>query len=773
MNLHEVSKMSWNLSSIYPEFNVNMDKLSNKKVYEFDDFRLDGSHLMLYRHGVEVSLAPKAIETLLVLVERRGGIVSKDELMSAIWTDSVVEESNLTQYLYLLRKTLGETSDGRPFIETLRRRGYRFNGQVTESQAIHRTDGGTSDAGVPQSVKREGNVLRVVDWNHAERDADDASKRPVSQPSRSASVPRWAIATLIVLSLAGGIAALSWFRKTSGPVETHALADVLVQRLTDGFGPLAATVSRDGNYLVYHEIDGETATVYVQQVGQTSRIAVLSSRDVIFGTKTFSPDGKFINYVTHPKSNKSTELLRIPTMGGPSIKLLENIDGGISFAPDGERFVFRRSKGTETSLVVADRNGKSERTLVQRSNPFELMRTPAWSPDGTMIVFGQCDLRTSREGGNCRLLKADAVTGATSELGRERWDSIFRSMWLPDGSGVVLVGTRENDVYSTRRDQVYFVSFPSGVSRRIITDGNRYDDDSIGVTNDGGVFAVQFNRSSQIWLMDARGESKNARQITRGTADGRAGLCSLDDAGIGFLARTADEVIMKVAGADGNNGREIVTGFPFIEEIRCDPNGNFMVFSGVSEKRTHLFRVDLNDGAPKQLTFGDSGEIDSTISPDGKTIIYESISYLDDKMQSTLFRIPSDGGSAEVLVKGCALPNFSPDGLMVSCVRIDSMTIEILSAIDGAKIESFPLPAAATWNFGLVWTPDGSGLVYIYTENGVSNLWIQPRGQGGPSRLTNFTSGTIFRFAFTRDGSKLLVARGYPIRDAIALRNFK
>jgi DNA-binding winged helix-turn-helix (wHTH) protein len=122
--------MSLDLDLIYSQFNFKMDKSTHHRIYEFEKFRLDAVHLMLYRDDVEISLAPKAVETLLVLVERRGEILSKDELMEIIWADSIVEESNLAQYLHLLRKTLGETSGGKPFIETFRRRGYRFNGEV-------------------------------------------------------------------------------------------------------------------------------------------------------------------------------------------------------------------------------------------------------------------------------------------------------------------------------------------------------------------------------------------------------------------------------------------------------------------------------------------------------------------------------------------------------------------------------------------------------------------------------------------------------------------
>lgn len=85
---------------------------------------------MLYHHGGEIPLVPKAVETLLALIERRGKIVRKNELLEAVWPDAIVEESNLFLYLSLLRKTLGTQKDGRPYVETLRRRGYRFNGNV-------------------------------------------------------------------------------------------------------------------------------------------------------------------------------------------------------------------------------------------------------------------------------------------------------------------------------------------------------------------------------------------------------------------------------------------------------------------------------------------------------------------------------------------------------------------------------------------------------------------------------------------------------------------
>lgn len=94
--------------------------------YEFGSFRLDAKARLLWRNGELVHLTPKAVETLLVLMESEGGVISRDELIRRIWPDAFVEEGNLSVHISALRKALGQTDDGRPYIETLPRRGYRF-----------------------------------------------------------------------------------------------------------------------------------------------------------------------------------------------------------------------------------------------------------------------------------------------------------------------------------------------------------------------------------------------------------------------------------------------------------------------------------------------------------------------------------------------------------------------------------------------------------------------------------------------------------------------
>src|SRR3954447_16928915 len=104
--------MSSGLTSSDPQFNLNRLIPEIAGSYEFGRFRLDSIRLMLYKDSHPVDLAPKVVETLLALIERSGQIVSKAELMDRLWANSFVEESNLTQNIYLLRKTLGTMPDG-------------------------------------------------------------------------------------------------------------------------------------------------------------------------------------------------------------------------------------------------------------------------------------------------------------------------------------------------------------------------------------------------------------------------------------------------------------------------------------------------------------------------------------------------------------------------------------------------------------------------------------------------------------------------------------
>lgn len=127
-------------------------------IYGFGPFILNGAERTLRHAGRTVHLTPKVLDTLLILVERRGQLVRKDEMMEALWPDSYVEERNLTQNIFLLRKALGGGEPGRQYIHTVPKAGYRFTAEVWE---VGEVQGAPVPAAAPATPAPQGRRLRT------------------------------------------------------------------------------------------------------------------------------------------------------------------------------------------------------------------------------------------------------------------------------------------------------------------------------------------------------------------------------------------------------------------------------------------------------------------------------------------------------------------------------------------------------------------------------------------------------------------------------------
>lgn len=117
--------------------------------YRFGEFQINLDGRVLLRNGQVVALTPKCFDTLAFLVANYGRLVEKEELINAIWPDSFVEEGNLSQQIYSLRRILGDDRNGNSFIQTVPRRGYKFIAAVTEETGIDLP-------GMNQSAERSG-----------------------------------------------------------------------------------------------------------------------------------------------------------------------------------------------------------------------------------------------------------------------------------------------------------------------------------------------------------------------------------------------------------------------------------------------------------------------------------------------------------------------------------------------------------------------------------------------------------------------------------------
>jgi tetratricopeptide (TPR) repeat protein/DNA-binding winged helix-turn-helix (wHTH) protein len=190
-------------------------------LYEFNEFRINVAERLLQRHGADVPLPPKVFDLLLALVERHGQVVTKDQLLSEVWPDTFVEETNLKVYVSTLRKVLGDGNQGATFIETLPKRGYRFAAPVIEVLPHEPAP----PARAPELIIEKQSVSRVV--------IEEQVEPPLLLPQATAA--RLSMSRPRVLALGGlliVLASLGWFSWTRWGARTGQVGSLAVMPFT-------------------------------------------------------------------------------------------------------------------------------------------------------------------------------------------------------------------------------------------------------------------------------------------------------------------------------------------------------------------------------------------------------------------------------------------------------------------------------------------------------------------------------------------------------------
>lgn len=276
-----------------------------KRIYEFGPFRLEASPLLLLREGKVVHLTPKVLETLLVLVENRGRLLEREELLRAVWPETFVEEKNLTQNISVLRKTLGEETGGNPYIETLPKRGYRFVAEVREGE-----------------VALEGR----------------AGRKRVRGPLLGGAV-------ILVVLVAGW--RLGWFAR---PLSKQAPVFVLTQLTTDTGLSYQPAISPDGKLLAYASDRAGSGhlDIWVQQLphGQPIRLTTHEADDY---EPAFSPDGSQIAFGS---DREGGGVYVVPSLGGDARKIAGH-GSRPRFSPDGRWIAYGVGGRNSTGPVYA------------------------------------------------------------------------------------------------------------------------------------------------------------------------------------------------------------------------------------------------------------------------------------------------------------------------------------------------------------------------------------------------------------------------------------
>jgi DNA-binding winged helix-turn-helix (wHTH) protein/TolB-like protein/thioredoxin-like negative regulator of GroEL len=215
-------------------------------LYRFGSFQLDPTEHLLLREGHAVPLTPKTFDLLVFLVAHSGRLVTKDQILAAVWPESFVEEANLTVSVSALRKALGERPGEKQFIDTVPKKGYRFTAPVTEvesSEAPEPVNGaGSSQGTLTPSGERPDDAQLAPDGAPSQTaDPSGATGRAVvSEPeglvpveARSASRTRSVVIALVVIACAI-VASVAFYRAkhaATTPAAPRSLAVLPFQNL--------------------------------------------------------------------------------------------------------------------------------------------------------------------------------------------------------------------------------------------------------------------------------------------------------------------------------------------------------------------------------------------------------------------------------------------------------------------------------------------------------------------------------------------------------------
>ena len=747
--------MSSDATSIYPQDNINSPNLLCEQVYEFDRFRLDAAHRMLYENNQPVALAPKVVETLIALVEKRGEVVSKDELMNRVWAGSVVEESNLTQNIYLLRKALGNTSHGQPLIESFRRRGYRFNADIrlregTSPIAEEATVNGRASDKFPAAKLEVGNSLPATKADH----------------KRKRYFAAGAIAAGVLLIAVAFIGNRSF--KTKTPNLTA--PTLKITRLTpdlDISGAVAFT--RDSNHFAYVLVEKGMRSLWLKDLTTGSATRVLPPLPIAegYGFPQFSSDGQTIYYAANRNDAPNGTIVRLSQAGGSEQKIAVDVISPFALSPDEKQMAFINSRW---QLIIAETDGSGERVLAERDRKkagfVGWSSILSWSPDGERIAVcgGEVDEQGKRK---AELLEVSPRDGSIKPISIPNWDFVDDAIWLRDQTGLMVVA-RET---ATAPFQIWKVDYPSGTVTRITNDTNSYDDIALSADS-RRLIATQRFYNANIWAVQADAPAQ-AKQLTFGSAasDGFDGIAFTTDGKVIYTSPRDGHIDLWQMNPDGSEQRQLTKNAgDHNDRPNVTPDGRFIVFRSSRSGKDQIWRMDVDGANPEPLTHAEFSAGDPAVSPDGEWVYFTG----DVGDAAKIWRVSSGGGEMIRVssIKRAWSPSLSPDGKSISYAFYDNgasqpWQIGVMRASDGARLRTFDTPC---YRLLTRWTADSKALICMKDE--AMNLWQLPIDGGKPRRLTSFDSGLIFNFALSPGRKQFVVSRGNHSGEAVLLEGF-
>lgn len=597
--------------------------LERRRIYKFGVFGLDASAKVLLREGEPLHLTRKAAETLLILVEQSPQVVTKEELIAAIWPDRVVDEANLAQNIAVVRKTLNVEKGAAGYIETFAGRGYRIIGPVT----------------CLEEPSRAG--------EHRLAGGGESEPATASQPAVTTSRDRRFLWWILGPALAGALALaafLLWPKAPPTPPHITPVTRLAGKEYQPAISPDGANVA-----FLWEQGVGQPAQIWIQPAGGAPRL--LTSAPGSYSSPTWAPDGRSIACLRFRES--SGELVILPLHGGservvaPVLATRYGLSNPhLAWSPRGDLIAMddavNQSQPLGIFLVSVGTGQKSRLT-----KPEDLIIgdiDPRFSPDGSTVSFVRAYHRTYQElfsvptsGGEARKLTSDV-----REISAQGWSTDNRSIFFASNRGGEFRIWRLEPGHAPAPTGVY-AEFPIQFSFSLKTHSLIYT-------------VVQSDPN--IWRLSVSGAHTWTRVIAS-TGQDASPQYSPDGQRVAFRTdRTGDEQIW-VSMADGSAPVQVTQGKLRPSVARWSPDGKSLVFN--NSKTKELYIASEVNGSWQVKPCGEVG-VHPVYSPDGLWVY----AGLDD----SIVRFPANGGKGQTVLqtRGLSL-DISPDGKALYFVR--------------------------------------------------------------------------------------------------------
>lgn len=728
-----------------------MENLKHR-YYEFGEFRLDTAERVLLRGGEHVSLTHRSYKLLLTLIQNNGHLLTHEELMRAVWHETIVDQSSLKQNIALLRKALGDVSDEPRYIKTIPKYGYRFVASVKS----------LPDDNIALIAERR--TMTQIDIEE-EIPLVQTSQNIQTNISKNLFRRRH-----VILPVSIGIffcialfAIVTYFNRKPDANQKRpffSVENIIPRKLTDSGNIDFGILSPNGQFIAYSTYETDNvSSLWLRRVDSRDAIRLASHKHDGIGAFTFTNDNNYVYYILNRDKawGKQALLYRVSIPDGTPKKVTEHLDSFVSFSSDNSRMVFNRFSPNGCELITANSIDGSDEQVITRGKTNSEFLNPKWSPDGSKILF--FNLENKSDGKYSSLSTIPANGGQITSIIPPQKQRIWFASWT-NNDGIVMNATDP----ATNLAQIYYVTYPEGSVTRITNDLFHY----FGVSVSGNsILSSKKERPTEILTADLSDFTGTQKVIQEGFS---ASLAWSPDGQILFDATDSEKHHLWIMNSVGT-GKRLFSPEKFNELMPdVSPDGRFVVFLSNRSGAFEVWLTDTDGLNPRQLTTGNANVQNPRFAPDSKSVFFE----MERNGDFVLAIVDVEGSVSREIISDTSIEfyDISPDGKTIAYSYTDRTTnktsIALRSLENGSILKTFDITPSRFLRF----TPDGKALIYKNSDlklAPVSSIWIKYLDDTPQRELVDFKQGDIYWADFSTDGKQIACLRGRLSSDLILL----